>query len=321
MVFPGNSADTGKIERDQEEILKAIIKKIQQFLDRTNSSAKNNRHDSANKQSPKKISIDIDNERVFEANLTQLQKGASLNPENLQILKNAISNPYNNSHDIRIKLGKKTLFYAAKNKIVVDKLGLGQSTTLKQQASLEERLDQLTKVVAQQQDKITSLEQTIARMDKKLDFIAQSSSGIKNDKLKNWSSGLTYKIKSAWDNAKNSLKNLVNSQVQKGGEKLANFSAAILEKPVNFMLNRFGQEETPGIISFKGDKFTFNRNKESGEISIFSNNKQQNILEKGAFTSKASPEDIKILRTLPEKVSQAIAPNQSQKNVPRQAMG
>ena len=72
-------------------------------------------------------------------------------------------------------------------------------------------------------------------------------------------------------------------------------------------------EEKPGILTFHGQAYSFNKNISSGEISIFSKNKPTNILEKGNFTPQASPEDIKILRTLPEKVKNTIPRNQNQK--------
>ena len=59
---------------------------------------------------------------------------------------------------------------------------------------------------------------------------------------------------------------------------------------------------------------------ETGELSITSNTTQNNIVEKGNFTTKASPEDIKILKDLPEKVK-SISQSQAQAKTQKRSKG
>lgn len=312
MILPGDSgADTGKIARQQEEIIKAIVNKLQKFSDfAANYLAKKIHQNSLAQKSSKRLSIIVNGKKIFQSDITQEPQTYSISPENFQRIKNALNNPYKNLDEIQVKLGKETLFYAHKNQLVIDKLNLSQAPKPEQDLSLEQKLEQLTKLVSQQQEKIELLEK---KLEQKLDFIIQNADKLKNKKLNNWLSNVGNKLSATWENVKTTIKNLVNSEIQKRGEQVANLSASFLEKPINFMLNRFGMEEKPGILTFHGQAYSFNKNISSGEISIFSKNKPTNILEKGNFTPQASPEDIKILRTLPEKVKNTITRNQNQK--------
>ena len=226
-------------------------------------------------------------------------------------LKNAINNPNNSQDTVKIKLGKETLFYVNENGLKVDKLGLSpkpvQTKKESSLASLEEQVQHLAKVVDRQQKRIELLE-------KKIDFIIQNASQLKNNRLKSWLGGIGNKIKSFWANIKSRVTAGINSQLKKGGEKLANFNAKLLEKPVNFMLNKFGRDEGNGFIAFHGNKYSFQRDKESGEISIFSRSSARAVVAQGKLTPQASPEDIKILRDLPSKVDTILSKNQSQSN-------
>ncbi len=310
MVDPGDSANIGKIQRDEEEILKEIIKKVKEFIEySTKSLAQNIGKKTSNKKLSNRLSIIVNGKTAFQSNVNQEAKFSSISLEYLEKINNAIKEPQNSPDEIKIKLGKQTLFHVDKNKLIVDKLNLSPAAKQEQSLSLEQKLEQLTKLVGQQQKQIELLEK---RIDQKLKFIAQNTSQLKSKKLNNWMSNLGNKLSEAWNNVKSTIKNFIDSRIQNVTEKVAAVSAKFLEKPVNFVLDKYGRQENPGILSFQGEKYSYHRNMKSGELSIVSNSTQNNIVDQGDFTSKASPEDIKILKELPEKIKSNIAQDQSQ---------
>nr|MDJ0719219.1 hypothetical protein [Prochloraceae cyanobacterium] len=222
---------------------------------------------------------------------------------------------------VKIKLGRQTLFRVDKQKLLVDKLNLSPAPKQEQKLSLEQKLEQkleqLGKTVEQQQKQIEQLER---KLESKLNFIAMNNTKLKNQKLGNWISNFGSKLYQGWNNVKSTIKNLIDSSVQNVTEKVAEKTAKFLEKPVNFVLDKYGHEEKPGILSFQGQKYSYNKNMETGELSITSNTTQNNIVEKGNFTTKASPEDIKILKELPEKVK-SIAQTQTQAQTQKKGRG
>ncbi len=113
----------------------------------------------------------------------------------------------------------------------------------------------------------------------------------------------------------------MNSSIQNVTEKVASVSAAFLEKPVNFMLNKYGKEESPGILSLQGKLYSYSKDMKNGEISISSNTSNNNIVEKGNFTPSASPEDIKLLKGLPERVKSTLTSSQTQTRIQKKNRG
>ncbi len=309
MVYPGDSANIGKIQRDQEEILKEIIKKVKEFIEySTNSLAQNIGKKTNTKKLSNRLSIIVNGRTAFQSNINQEAKFSSVSSENFPKINQAIKDPQNSSNDIIIKLGKQTLFKVQNQKILVDKLNLSPALKQERSLSLEQKLEQLTKIVGQQQKQIELLEK---RIDQKLKFISQNTSQLKSKKLGNWMSNIGDNLSAAWENTKTTIKNFIDSRIQNVTEKVAAVSAKFLEKPVNFVLDKYGREEKPGILSFQGQKYSYHKNLENGELSIVSNSTQNNIVDQGDFTSKASPEDIKILKELPEKIKSNIAEDQS----------
>ncbi len=243
-------------------------------------------------------------------------KFSSISPKNLKLIADTIKDPYNSTANIKIRLGKPTLFHVDKQKLLVDKLNLSPAPKQEQNLSLEQKLEQLGKTVEQlgktveqQQNQIEQLER---KLESKLNFIAMNNTKLKNQKLGNWISNFGSKLYQAWNNVKSTIKNFIDSRVQKATEKVAAVSAGFLEKSVNYILNKYGREEKPGILSVQGELYSYSKNIDSGEISITSNSTKNNIVEKGNFTAKASPEDITLLKTLPEKVKSSIAQDQTQ---------
>ncbi len=309
MVDPGDSANIGKIQRDQEEILKEIIKKVKEFIEySTKSLAQNIGKNTSKKKLSNRLSILVNGKTVFQSNMNQQEKIGSVSLEDIKQIENAIRNPSNSSSDVKIKLGKQILFNVEEGKLLVDKLNLSPAAKQEQSLSLEEKLEQLTKIVGQQQKQIELLEK---RIEQKLKFISQNTSQLKSKKLGNWMSNIGDNLSAAWENTKTTIKNFIDSRIQNVTEKVAAVSAKFLEKPVNFVLDKYGRQEKPGILSFQGEKYSYHRNMKSGELSIVSNSTQNNIVDQGDFTSKASPEDIKILKELPEKIKSNIAQDQS----------
>ena len=304
MVWDDQSADLGKLERDQEEILRGILERVRNF---SAAAAKVLAPDSfltGNKAD--KLSILVNSKSLFQSDGIQKHKIRLSNLADLDKLKNAINNPGHSQDSIRIKLGQETLFHLNQDGVQVDRLGLSaKPVQTKKESSLEEQVQDLAKIVARQQKKIELLE-------KKIDFITQNASQLKNNKLRSWLSSIGNSIKSAWANIKTKVQETISSQLKKGGEQLANFNAKMLEKPVNFMLNKFGNNEGNGTISFHGEKYSFQKNLESGEISIFSRSNHRAVVAKGKLTPQASPEDLKILRTLPTKVETILSQNSTQ---------
>ncbi len=310
MVHQGGSTDTGKIQRDEEEILKVIISKVKEFIEySTKSLAKNIGKKTNSKKLSNRLSIAVNGKTVFQSNMNQQEKIGSVDSENLKKIANAIKDPYNSPDEIRIKLGKQTLFHVDQNKVLVDKLNLSPAPKQEQNLSLEQKIEQLTKIVGQQQKQIDLLERKI---ENKLNFIALNTAKLQNRKLGNWISDFGSKLYAAWDNVKSIIKNFMNSSIQNVTEKVASVSAGFLEKPVNFMLNKYGKEETPGILSFQGKLYSYSKDMKNGEISISSNTSKNNIVEKGNFTPSASPEDIKLLKDLPERVKSTLTSSQTQ---------
>ena len=309
MAVPGDSANIGKIQRDQEQIIQEIIKKVKEFIEySTNSLAQNIGKKTNTKKLSNRLSIIVDGRTVFQSNINQEAKFSSIRSENIKKIAATIKDPYNSSANIKIKLGKQTLFQVQDQKVLVDKLNLSPAAKQEQSLSLEQKLEQLTKIVGQQQKQIELLEK---RIDQKLKFISQNTSQLKSKKLGNWMSNIGDNLSAAWENTKTTIKNFIDSRIQNVTEKVAAVSAKFLEKPVNFVLDKYGREEKPGILSFQGQKYSYHKNLENGELSIVSNSTQNNIVDQGDFTSKASPEDIKILKELPEKIKSNIAQDQS----------
>ncbi len=309
MAYTGDSANIGKIQRDEEEIFKEIIKKVKEFIEySTKALAQNIGKKTNSKKLSNRLSIIVDGKTEFQSNINQEQKISSISSENIKLIENAIRNPSNSSSNIKIKLGKQILFNVEEGKLLVDKLNLSPAPKQEQSLSLEQRLEQLTKIVGQQQKQIELLEK---RIEQKLKFISQNTSQLKSKKLNNWMSNIGDKLSEAGNNVKSTIKNFIDSRIQNVTEKVAAVSAKFLEKPVNFVLDKYGREEKPGILSFQGEKYSYHRNMKSGELSIVSNTTQNNIVDQGDFTSKASPEDIKILKELPEKIKSNIAEDQS----------
>ncbi len=311
MINPGGSADKGKIQKDEEDIIKEILKKIREFINRTSNYLSNNlkKNNNDKKLDSDKISITLNGESIIKVNRKGDKKSYSIDPEIWQRVNKAIKQPQNTSDELKIKVGGKLVFHVRDRQIKLDDLGLTPAPKQEQNLSLEQKVEKLIKLVNQQQEKIDLLEKKI---DRTLKFITEKSSQIENKKLGSWTSGIANKLSSTLGNIRTSIYNFINSSIQKAGEKIAGMSANFLEKPVNFMLNRYGKEEN-GVLSFQGKKYQFNKNLESGEISIFSRAKQESVVEKGNFTQSASPDDVKLLRNLPEKLKQTINKSQTQK--------
>ena len=317
MVYQGGSPDTGKIQNDEEKILQEIIDKVKKFIESsTNSLAQNIGKKTNSKKLSNRLSIIVDGKTAFQSNINQEAKFSSISPKNLKLIADTIKDPYNSTANIKIRLGKQTLFHVDKQKLLVDKLNLSPAPKQEQNLSLEQKLEQLGKTVEQlgktveqQQNQIEQLER---KLESKLNFIAMNNTKLKNQKLGNWISNFGSKLYQAWNNVKSTIKNFIDSRVQKATEKVAAVSAGFLEKSVNYILNKYGREEKPGILSVQGELYSYAKNLDSGEISITSNSTKNNIVEKGNFTAKASPEDINLLKTLPEKVKSSIAQDQTQ---------
>ena len=317
MVYPGSSADTGKIQNDEEKILKEIIDKVKKFIEyTTNSLTQNIGKKTSKKKLSNRLSIILNGRTVLQSNMNLQEKIGSVSPEDIKKIADTIKDPYSSSNNIKIKLGKQTLFQVQDQKVILDDLKLIPAPKQEQNLSLEQKLEQLGKTVEQlgktveQQQK--QIEQLERKIESKLNFIAMNNTKLKNQKLGNWISDFGSKLYQAWNNVSSTIKNFIDSRVQKATEKVAAVSAGFLEKSVNLVLDKYGREEKPGILSFEGNRFSYSKNIDSGEISITSNSTQNNIVEKGNFTAKASPEDIKILKELPEKVKSSIAQNQTQ---------
>ena len=319
MVYPGSSADTGKIQRDEEEILKEIIDKVKKFIEYITNSVVDN----IGKKTPKKklsnrLSISVNGKTVLQSNMNQQEKIGSVTPEELKQIANAIKDPSNSSDNIKIKLGKQILFQVQDQKLVVDKLGLSPAPKQEQNLSVEQKLEQLGKTVEnlgktveQQQKQIEQLER---KLESKLNFIAMNNTKLKNKKLGNWISNFGSKLYQGWNNVKSTIKNFIDSRVQNVTEKVAAVSAGFVEKPVNHVLNQYGREETPGILSFKGENFSYTKNLDSGEISILSNASQNKIVEEGKVSPEATPKEVNFLKNLLKKfidVSITEAPTQT----------
>ena len=314
MVYPGGSADTGKIQNDEEKILEEIINKVKKFIEyTTNSLAQNIGKKTSKEKLSNRLSIIVNGKTAFQSNINQEAKLSSISTENLKKINQAINDSKNSPDTVKIRLGKRLLFHVENQKVLVDKLNLSpapkQEQNLSLEQKLEQKLEQLGKTVEQQQKQIEQLER---KLESKLNFIAMNNTKLKNQKLGNWISNFGSKLYQAWNNVKSTIKNFIDSRVQKATEKVAAVSAGFLEKSVNLVLDKYGREEKPGILSFEGNRFSYSKNIDSGEISITSNSTQNNIVEKGNFTAKASPEDINLLKTLPEKVKSSIAQDQTQ---------
>ena len=203
MVYPGSSADTGKIQRDEEEILKEIIDKVKKFIEyTTNSLAENISKKTPKKKLSNRLSIIVDGRTVLQSNMNQQEKIGSVSPEELKQIADAIKDPSNSSVNLKIKLGKQTLFQVNEQKLVVDKLGLSpapkQLQKQEQNSTVEQKLEQLGKTVEklgktveQQQKQIEQLER---KLESKLNFIAMNNTKLKNKKLGNWISNFGSKL-------------------------------------------------------------------------------------------------------------------------------
>ncbi len=323
MINPGSSADTGKIQRDEEEILKQIIDKVKKFIEYTTNSVVDN----IGKKTPKKklsnrLSIIVGGKTVLQSNMNQQEKIGSVSPEELKQIADAIKDPSNSSANVKIKLGKQILFQVQDQKLVVDKLGLSpapkQEQKQEQNLSLEQKLEQLGKTVEklgqtveQQQSQIDQLER---KLESKLNFIAMNNTKLKNHKLGNWISNLGSKLYQAWNNVKSTIKNFIDSRVQNVTSEIAAVSASFLEKPVNHVLNQYGREETPGVLSFEGKNFSYSKNLETGELSVTSNTTQNKIVDEGKVSPEATPKEVNFLKNLLKKfidVSITEAPTQT----------
>ncbi len=319
MINPGSSADTGKIQRDEEEILKQIIDKVKKFIEYTTNSVVDN----IGQKTPKKklsnrLSIIVNGKTAFQSNTNQQEKLGSITSEHLQKINQAIKDPQNSPDEIKIKLGKQTLFHVNENQLLVDKLGLSPAPKQEQNLSVEQKLEQLAKTVEklgqtveQQQSKIDQLER---KLESKLNFIAMNNTKLKNHKLGNWISNFGSKLHQAWNNVKSTIKNFIDSRVQNVTEKVAAVSASFLEKPVNHVLNQYGREETPGVLSFEGKNFSYSKNLETGELSVTSNTTQNKIVEEGKVSPEATPKEVNFLKNLLKKfidVSITEAPTQT----------
>ncbi len=323
MINPGSSADTGKIQRDQEEILKEIIDKVKKFIEyTTNSLVENVAKKTPKKKLSNRLSIIVNGRTVLQSNMNQQEKVGSVSPEDLKKISQAIKDPQNSPDEIKIKLGKQTLFHVDKQKVVVDKLGLSpapkQEQKQEQNSSLEQKLEQLGKTVEQlgktveQQQK--QIEQLERKLESKLNFIAMNNAKLKNHKLGNWISNFGSKLYQGWNNVKSTIKNFIDSRVQNVTEKVAAVSAGFAEKPVNHVLNKYGREETPGVLSFEGENFSYSKNLETGQLSVTSNGTQNKIVEEGKVSPEATPKEVNFLKNLLKKfidVSITEAPTQT----------
>ena len=93
-------------------------KSVKNYLPKANYLAKKIDQNSFAKKSSKKLSIIVNGKKIFQSDITQEPKTDSISPENFQRIKNALNNPYKNLDEIQIKLGRETLFYAPREKLL-----------------------------------------------------------------------------------------------------------------------------------------------------------------------------------------------------------
>lgn len=325
-----NSPDPQKIQRDQEEIFRILVDRSKAFLEKAIKVATENQQTVT---PARNLSFFIDGKKFASLEDIKNKEKLSLSPQNTDDLLKAIKSSAARANDVKIKVGRKTVFHIRHGEVLTDKLNIQDELKLNSSVSqsentnrenlaqkennsqsLEAKIDRLTDLLDRQQVQIDGLTNTIdsqqqkinsleEKLLQKIDFISRSSSQIKNPKLSSWMGNLGQKIANSWQEIKNKIESFVNNKVQNATEKVANVSAKFLEKPVNLVLNKYGIEEIPGQLSFEGQKFTFSKDMDSGIISIRSNQTQEEIVAGNEFTTKASPEDIKILKDLPERTN------------------
>lgn len=325
-----NPPDPQKVQRDQEEIFRVIIERSKAFLEEAIKTATK----SQSAVTPaRNLSFLIDGKKFTSLEDIKYNKDLSLSPQNTDNLLKAIRSSAARANDVKIKVGRKTVFHIRHGEVITDELkiqdelklnsSVSQSENANRESleqrdntsqSLEAKIDSLTNLLDRQQVQIDGLTNQIdlqqqkidaleGKILQKIDFITRSSSQIKNPKLNSWMGNVGQKIANSWQEIKDKIKSFIDNKVQNVTEKVANVSAKFLEKPVNFVLDKYGIESTPGKLSFEGQKFTFSKDVESGTISIRSNQTQEEIVAGNEFTTKASPEDIKILKDLPERTN------------------
>ena len=325
-----NSPDPQKVQRDQEEIFRTIVERSKAFLEEAIKAATK----SQSAVTPaRNLSFFINGKKFTSLEDIKYNENPSLSPKDTERILNTIKSSATRANELKIKVGRDTVFHIRHGEVITDKLkiqdelklnsSVSQSENMNREnldskdnisQSIETKIDNLTAKLNRQQVQIDGLNSKIdlqqqkinaleGKLLRKIDFITRSSFQIKNPKLNSWMGNIGQRIANSWQEIKDKVQNFINDRVQNATEKVANVSAKFLEKPVNFVLNKYGIESTPGQLSFEGQKFTFSKDMDSGTISIRSNQTQEEIVAGNEFTAKASPEDIKILKDLPEKTN------------------
>lgn len=317
------AGDANTVKNDYLETLDALINLIQ-------IKAKEKEIDAGNQ-----ISIYAGSKKVYEAVKGKTATQDKLTPDVVDKIQKAINEPHNTRSSITIKIGKQEVFRVSNGEVINDKLGLTGSVVQKPAskertytlAQLQKQVDVLKNQVSQQEKTIAQLsgqqnQQTLNKLTQEIGKLAESlakqqklieatqkslnqMSLVKpqNTRLQNWIGSIENQVKQTGNLLLETAKNKLQEVGLKIDDCVCSVKGKMIESAVKVLLNKLGERNSDGSLSFRSNKFEF---KQDGNTITVVAKDGTNVLSGGAVAKELPPAVEEEIQQFPEKVFKFI---------------
>ncbi|MBD2440555.1 hypothetical protein [Nostoc sp. FACHB-110] len=317
------AGDANTVKNDYLETLETLINRIKIKANEKEIDAGN------------QISIYAGTKKVYQGVKGEKPTLDKLNPEVVDQIQKAVNEPHNLKGSITIKIGKQEVFKVSNGQVVNDKLGLSGAVVQKPAskertytlAELQKQVDVLKNKVSQQEktitelsgqqnkqtlDKLTqeiaSLADSVAKQQKLIEAAQKSLNGMslvkpQNTMLQNWIGSIETKVKETGNSLLDGAKNKLQEVGLKINAHVRSVKGKMIESAVSVLLNKLGERQKDGSLSFKSNKFEFHQ--EGNNITVKTKD-GRSVLQNGEIAPQLPPAVREDADQLPEKVFQYI---------------
>lgn len=320
MIEPG---DANQFKQDYLETLKSLIELIKSKAKERNLNVGN------------EISIYSGASKVYQGNQGKKPKKDNLTSEVVENIQKAIKEPQNLKGSITIKIGKQEVFRVRNGEVLNDQLGLTGTVIQKPApkertytvAELQKQVEVLKNKVGEQEKKISQLSEqptkealeqltkemeemakSLAKQQKLIEFTQKSLNQIipittQNTKLQNWVGSVENTVKQVGNSLVEAAQNNLTKIRSKIDDSVQQFKGKMIESAVKILLNKLGERNTDGSLSFRSNKFEFQQN---GNRITVKTKEGTNVLQDGVVAKELPPVIQQEIQELPEKVFELI---------------
>jgi len=320
-----DKSEANSIKNDYLETLQTIINRIIQKKEQPEKGAINNN-----------ISIVVGQKTVFEGENVQKPKINDLKSGDVKKIETALNNPESFKGSITIKVDDKEVFNIDKGKLVKDELGLSNAPVTK--PAVKERtytVKELQKQVEVLKNKLSEQEKTIAKLNsepqsketlekltqemekmaeslnKQQKLIEETQKSLnqmslakpQNSRLQNWIGSIENKVKEVSNSFLDSAKNQLKQVGERINNSLNGAKNKMIEVSVITVLNKLGNRQPDGSLSFTSNKYQFHQ---EGDKITLRTKEGEKLMENGKIAPSVTPAQEMEVKQLPEKVFKLI---------------